>query len=236
MTTNDYVTSLRTHLVDHGFRLLSDTGEGLLGKHDRDYPKIRLAEIGVNQFNLPSRYVVLTTGYTARNRAWLGEEINKVARWLNEQKIAPVFLGTTQTITGTSENIEGKFEESIDYSLGLNLIGQTTLLQAARILGQSRAVCGVDNGLLHLAACAHEEVPIVAGFTNVDPRIRIPYRKGTLGYKVKTITAERLSCGFCQTKYHYFYETDFRKCLFDDFACLSEMKGEYFIKKLKEIL
>ncbi len=223
-------TTLRRHLTDHAFHVLGDTS--MVEPRDRAYLKVRTNEIDVSNFNLPSRFVVLTTGFTAAVREWPAKEINHVASWLVSQGIVPVFLGKKETEVNSVTTIKGNFDDGVDYSVGVDLRDQTTLLEAAAIMASSLAVCGVDNGLLHVAGCT--EVPIVAGFTTVDPAIRVPIRER--GETRLVVPPESLACRFCQNKMHYIFQHDFRTCYYGDRACVETMKATNFINHLKELL
>jgi ADP-heptose:LPS heptosyltransferase len=227
-------TTLRAHLVDHAFANLTDTGPTMLDKHDRDYLRLDVDKIDLSSFSLPSDYVVVTTGYTAKSREWPAKEINKVSSWVVKQGLTPVFLGSKIASVGYGNDIIGNFDNDVDHTVGVDLIGKTSLLEAGAILAKARAVVGVDNGLIHLAACSL--VPIVVGFTNADKRTRLPIRRGKEGWMVRSIVPENLPCSGCQTKYHYLFEADFRECLFNDFECTKQMTGERFIAALEEFL
>jgi len=231
---NSYHTTLRTHLVDRAFRILNDSDD--VPVTAKCYPKLRLDEIDTTKFNLePGTYVVLTPGFTANVRKLPGATYNAIARWLTRKGITPVWLGArSDTISGGLKP-ESEFTEEIDYTVGRDLRDQTSLLEAGKIIALSKCIVGVDNGLLHLAGCT--DVPIVAGYSSVDPKTRMPYRSDILGggcYIVEP--ADYLDCKYIQTQSHFNYQADFRECLCGTMECVTSLTAEKFIEHLEEIL
>lgn len=228
---------MKIHLVDYAFLRLLDENPGI---EHKNYLQIRPDEIDVSKFNLPARFIVLTTGYTADVREFPASEINKVARWAKDNGITPVFLGQEQTKTGVHHVIKGSFSEEIDLTLGIDLIDKTSLLEAARVMADSKAVLGVDNGLLHVAGCTQAE--IIAGFTTVTPEIRAPIRHDSPEYRFLSVTpGADIKCRFCQENTNFLYGHDYRQCLYKpesprNKACTKDMKAEKFIKHLSTIL
>lgn len=175
---------------------------------------------------------MITTGYTAKVRQFKPEAINKITDWLLTQGVTPVFLGQTQTKTGAAHIIKGQFEKDIDFSKGINLIDKTDLLQAAKIMHESKAVLGVDNGLMHVAGCT--KAPIIGGFTTVTPEIRWPIRYSELGYDCYEVLPEpTLACRFCQEKTNFLFGHDYTKCVYNDYKCTDQITAEKFIKALE---
>ncbi len=230
----DGITSpMKIHLVDYAFLKLCDENPSI---EHKNYLKIQLDKIEqLTEFGLPDKYVVLTTGFTADVREWPASEINKTARWCLDNDLTPVFLGQSNTKTGTFHTIKGTFKEEIDFSIGINLIDKTNLLEAAVIMHHSKAVAGVDNGLLHVAGCT--DAFIIGGFTTVSPSIRMPIRNNMLGTNFATVTPDNLDCAFCQEKTNFLYGHDYRNCLYKEqprkLACITQMTAEKFIENLK---
>ena len=242
------VTSMGTHLTTHAAMCFLDKE---LPVEDRNYLQInfRKAAVDLTRFNLPERYVVLTTGYTAKVREWPAQHINDTATYLVSRGITPVYLGNKQTHigvdtleNGANANIVGRFNEEIDFSKGVNLIEKTTLMEAAAIIAGSKALLGVDNGLTHLAAMCGD-VPIVIGYTTVKPEHRLPIRHSQLGFACYTvIPMAGLKCRFCQSNWEFVYNHDFRNCYYverkldDTIQCTQAMSAAKFIAHLETIL
>jgi ADP-heptose:LPS heptosyltransferase len=235
MTDAEHHTTLRTHLTDHAFHTLADE---IPGEWDKNYLQIRADEIDVSEFHLREPYIVITTGFTAPVREMLPAYVNELASWHNMLGKNVVFLGKKQSEfwKGEQPPTEANFRDEIDFSTGLDLRDGTTLLQAAKIMGEAEAVVGLDNGLLHLAATT--EVPIVAGYTTVRPKDRLPYRMGQLGWNVKTVTLtkEELGCTFCQSQKNFVYNSDFRRCPYGDYKCVEMLTPDRYKEALMEVL
>ena len=99
-------------------------------------------------------------GYSTQRR-WPLERFVAVARSLRrEAGLTPVVVG------GPDEAILGAaFEAACDAPI-VNLVGQTTLLQAAAVIERCRLFIGNDSGLSHLAAAVGTPVVAVFGPTN----------------------------------------------------------------------
>lgn len=224
---------MKIHTVDYAFLKLCDEKPSLV---DKNYLQINTKLIEKNnKFTLPDKYVIFTIGYTAAVREFLPEHINTIAAYVKDKGYTPVFLGQKITKTGAAHTIQGNFSQEIDYSVGINLVDQTSLLEAAFIMHNSAAVIGVDNGLLHLAGCT--QAPIVGGFTTVSPELRMPVRRNILGWNYYPITPDdSLGCRFCQVKTNFLYGHDYKNCIYSDNLCTKQMTAEKFISRLEWIL
>jgi ADP-heptose:LPS heptosyltransferase len=226
-------TNLGAHMTEHAFQILVNTQPD--DKNDYNYLKPDLKHTKIDKYNLPQKYVVVTTGYTSDTRVFLPQYINEITTYLNNKGYTPVFLGKTATTTGSKYVIKGSFATEINYSAGINLIDKTNLFEATKVLQNSTAVIGLDNGILHLAGCL--DVPIVGGFTTVKPEHRMPYRNGILGqgyYPV--VPPESLKCRFCQSNWQFTINHNFTNCYYGDFQCTLDLKSEFYIKELEKIL
>lgn len=237
VTDNNHHTTLRTHLTDHAFHTLIDTvPEGI---NDKDYPRIRPEKIMLSH-KIPEagKFVVITTGFTAFVRELLPQYVNEITAHCIKRGYQVVFLGREENVYHIGKALSTKTEfriGDIDYSVGVDLRDKTTLLEAAKIMGQAACVVGLDNGLLHLAATT--DVPIVAGYTSVDPIHRVPYRHGILGWNVvEVLPPTSLGCRFCQTQMAFVYNTDHRRCYYGDYMCVLETTSKKYIKALDQVL
>lgn len=222
-----HVSPMKIPLLDYAFLKLCDENPTLEHKNYLQITKGMRA--------IATEYAVITTGYTAKAREFPALEINKISRWLLSKGIQPVFLGQTKTATGAKHVIEGNFDKDIDFSLGLNLVDETSLLGAANIMAHAEAVIGVDNGLLHVAGCT--DVRIVGGFPSVSPEIRMPVRNNVLGSRFYPIVpAEEEGCNFCQERTNFLYGHDYRECVYSDNRSSKAMTADKFIAELEKIL
>lgn len=226
---NGRQSPLKTHVIDYAFNMLCDYVPSI---EHKNYLKANLTAVRVGRLKLPENYIVITTGFTAPNREFLPKHINSIVDYARSKNLNVVFLGKRQSYTGDRHIIKGTFNEDIDYSRGSNLVDKTTLLEAAKIMQESKCVIGLDNGLLHLSGCTN--TTIIGGFTNVDPITRLPVRNNILGWNYHTVVPDKeLSCKFCQTKLNFVYGHDFKTCYEKTYECLNQMTAEKFIEKLE---
>lgn len=227
-------TNLKTRMDIHAFCLLAN--EIPSDSKHYNYLPINLNPIAINKFNLPKKYVTITTGFTAEIREFYAPYVNTLAKYIISKGYKVMFLGQKNTHTGVNKNnIIGSFSEAIDYSVGIDLIDKTSLLEAAKIMAKSKVVLGVDNGLLNLAACT--DVPIIAGFTSVDPEHRMPYRNDIKGWNFfPVVPTDSEPDKFCQSRWDFCFEHDFRFSLYNNDSLIKSLKPDLWIEKLKEIL
>lgn len=190
-------------------------------------PELTGNEVPVDQFNLPARFAVINTLATHENRRLPSETINRIFNFLIASGITPVILGKHEMIS----DYTAKENDGIDYSRTLDIRNQTGLLEAAAIMSRALFVFGLDNGLLHLAACTG--VPIIYLFTTVHPRLRLPPRRE--GTKTYTVTpGEELKCRFC-TDMKFISGHDFKDCLYKTNDCV-KFHPDDLIAIIKEAL
>lgn len=232
-TNSHWFTNLKTHMVDHAFCVLANE---IPANEYKNYLQINTNPISINKFNLPKKYVVMTTGFTAPIREFLPEYINTINDYIISKGYKVVFLGQKQTDVGVDDKeIVGTFRSTIDFSKGQNLIDKTSLLEAAKIMSKAQCVVGLDNGILHLAACT--EVPIVAGFTSVDPIHRAPYRHNELGWNFyPVVPPDSEPEKFCQSRWDFCFDHDFRFSYYKNDSLIRSLKPELYIEQLEKIL
>lgn len=216
------LTSLGLHLVDHASLIVLDR---LLPVTAKEYIQ---TQPKWSTYDLKDRpYVVLTTGFTAEVRKWPSVEVNKIAKRLKDQGYQVFFLGEVRPQSvGNNNKIQARFDEDIDFSVGKNLLGKTSLIQALEIIGSLQCVCvmGVDNGLLHLASCT--KTPVIWGFTTVEHQYRMPVNWAELGHRY----VQASDCYGCQSRL-IGVKHDFRECMFRDRKCTTEMTAEAFLSE-----
>lgn len=214
-------TPSRLSLVDDGLLTLADTINEINGKQvQKHYCTIDTSRepfpIGVEHAT-EKKLVVVTTGFTAPVRQWPVNEINNYISWLKLAGFMPVLLGNSEAKYVDISLPEVNAEGCID------LRNKTSLMEAARIMSGAVLVVGVDNGLLHLAASVG--APIIAGYTTINPEYRM------LANTEAVITPYKsLDCRFCQSKYNFAFEHDFRVCIYGDRECTKHMSAARFIE------
>lgn len=230
--TRNVHDGLKSHLVDHAFHVLCNKQVDI---EHKNYCKLDTTNIDISKFNLPEKYVIITTGYTAPVREMLSDAVNEVVQYVKSKGYEVVFLGSKEAATGMPHVIKGEFKSDINYSEGIDLINKTTLLEAGKIIGQAKVIVGVDNGLLHLAGTT--AVPIVFGATTVDPKHRLPYRNNELGYNCYTVIPDSsLQCRFCQSNWDFMYKVDFKECYYKDYKCTKMLTLNKYVEKLELLL
>lgn len=230
----EHHSTLKTHIVDHAFHVLADTHEK--DETQKNYLKLRLNEIDIRSFKLPQKYVVMTTGYTAPIREFLPQYINEIVVYIKSRGYEVVFLGNTDVKPGAGVlDIKGNFKEDIDYSQGINLIDKTDLLEAGKIMANAKAVVGLDNGLLHLAACS--DVSIVGGFTSVDPKHRLPTRHNVFGWNYyPVVPPDSEPEKFFQSRHDLIFDYDFKFSYNNHNNLIKSVSADKYIAFLKDIL
>lgn len=232
-------TSMSTHLVDYAFHILVDKQVDV---EHKNYLQLDISCIDISKFTLPEKYVIITTGYTAEVREMIPETVNGVTKWLVNKGYTPVFLGNKTTFNGQKGfDIIGNFKDTIDYKIGLDLRGATSLLQAGAITAGAKAVVGLDNGLLHLAACT--QVPIVMGMTNVLWKHRAPIRNNEYGWNCYPVLPDSsIKCYGCQSNFAYNFKHNFTKCWYKEqkldteIQCIKNLTSDKYIAMLEKIL
>jgi hypothetical protein len=177
-------------------------------------------EIDVSEYRLPAGleapYAVMTPGAASPNRTMPVSAFNGIKDHLVSLGITPVFLGKEQMTPKRSIS----FDKDYDFSEGINLINQTSLLQSVKIISEAKLIVGLDNGLLHLAATTM--TPIIFGYNIASPQHRRPRRKKGEIYEIFPDT-RTLNCTFCQSQMRFMFSHDFTKCSYEDMACLKEL-------------
>jgi ADP-heptose:LPS heptosyltransferase len=230
-------TPRRAHLVDHAMRYICDSDVPM---EEKNYLQWDLSKIPLMmRFEKP--YVVLCTGYTAEVRSLPAKTINAVADYVNSRGYDVIWLGKREVNRGSnafmaktnSEVISASFGEDVDYSKGIDLIDKTSLLETAKLIAGAKAIVGADNGLLHVAGGT--DTWIIAGFTNQEPKFRLPIRKGQLGYKCRVVDAGP-GCIRCEANCQFMPDFDSRECVYKDLECREQLTADRFIKELEQIL
>lgn len=220
-----------TRLTPSRFKLTDYASIGLLGRilPPEQTKYVPLNEVDVSKFNIDfSKAVVFVCTYRDITRAWKGSEIIKTAEYVHSKGYTPIFVGRTGGISIWKTLAITDFEYP---GFGIDLLNKTTFLELATIMKKSQLVFGMDSGPIHIAFTT--DTPVIVGFTNVNPNLRIPLRnKG-----VKTISViPNLICRFCQSDWQLDF-WNFTKCPKGQAEpdCVKEMKAEYFIKAFDKI-
>lgn len=215
------INATNAHLMDVGFAYFAMHSEPFDGYGF--LPEINY-ETPITE-TLPKPYAVFTPGYTAASRAIPPEAFNEITSYTKSLGITPVYLGKrifSNTEAAKRVGYTAKINEEIDLSNGVDLTEKTTLLEAIGIMSKAEFVCGLDNGLLHMAGTT--EVPIIFGHTITEIKYRnIRRRKGkTLNI---ALTKDALSCAGCLNNMRFIWDHSFNNCLYGHFNCLKILFG-----------
>ena len=229
-------TNLATHMTTHAYDILANTQPDDVNYYN--YLPIDTKGVYINRFELPEKYVIVCTGYTAPVREFRPEAVNNVIDFVLSKGYTPVFLGreVTKEDSGPDLFIKGTFNQVINFDKGINLINKTDTLEMVKIIQGAKCIVGLDNGLLHIAATT--DIPIVGAYSTVKPEHRLPYRHGIKGWNYYPIqlTQEELTCNQCQSNWTFLFNFDMRRCYYKDYKCLELLSAEKYITELEKIL
>jgi len=94
-------------------------------------------------------------------------------------------------------------------------------------------VVGLDNGLIHLAGLT--DVPIVAGYTTVDPYFRLPWRHGVKGWRCFAVEPSS-ECRYCQTATFCTYNINFLRCNTTTKECMNSLTLDLWLAQVEKAL
>lgn len=207
----EFPNRLGMHSVDLGFIYYAN----MTAPEDAYYPQLDLSpfQYFVAQIPVPQEYVVMTPYSTTVPRTMAPRAFNGIKEWLIAKGITPVFLGKKEI----TEHRHVELDKNYDFEGGIDLTGKTTLLQAAGVMQYAKAVVGLDNGLLHLAAMT--EVPIVFGYTVSSPQHAKPRRESGNIFNIHPNKAD-LPCTFCMSEMRFHFNHNYAACPYGDTVCI----------------
>lgn len=201
--------------------------------HGTTYPQLDLSnkQLPKQLRGLEKKYVVFTPGGTTRSRFVSAKHWNPLIAFVKELGLIPVFLGKVQL----ADVHRSYFDDEVNYQDGIDLREKTSLIEAALVMKESACVIGLDNGLLHLAACT--DASIIFAYNIAHPIERRPVRP--TGKMIElTLTPQELACIHCQTNLKLLYTHNFKNCIYGDTKCIDllfENEGERWKKAIVEI-
>jgi hypothetical protein len=217
-------TPKKMHLTDFASYKLTDS---LIPYNRLNY--VPLKPVDISKYNTSfKRAILLVTSYRDKSRAWYSDYILETAEYVKSKKFLPVFVGKTDV--DITDKLKSHTDLPDDISqYGLDLRNQTTIPELASIMKESRAVCGIDSGPIHLAGTT--TTSIVCGYTSVAARHRIPYRQIGTTYTIEP----DMPCAGCESQWiaHFW---DFSKCYYKHNDCCKTMTAEKFIRYIKKII
>lgn len=192
---------------------------------------VPLNAVDVSHFGVDfSKAVVLVSSYRDVTRRWPAEEMLKCAVWLERKGLIPVFVGKTDMDATARKAVQPKSALPADISkFGVDLRNRTSLSELASIFQQSKAVCGLDSGPIHLAGTT--DTNIVCGYTSVLPEYRMPLRLRGNTYPI----APEIECIGCESRWRSNF-WNYENCYLKHAKCCTLMTAERFINVLNAIL
>lgn len=211
-THTEFPNRLGMHSVDLGYVYYANIFPP--PEDGNSYPQLDFSEYKTNE--LPPSYAVMTPYATNKPRMMDAKAFNGIKDHFIRCGITPVFIGKKEI---TAQRFV-ELNPGYDFTGGLDLTNQTSLLSAAGIMSEAKVVVGLDNGLLHLAAMT--EVPIVFGYTVSSPSHAKPRRKSGKIFNIYP-DEKNLPCTFCQSKMRYMFNHDFAECVYRDLLCIDAL-------------
>jgi hypothetical protein len=167
-------------------------------------------------------YVVIGIGYVHKSRRLPVKAYSEIVEYCKSRGFGVVLLGSSRS---PSSKQPVNFQEHPKKGC-LDLINQTTIAESVAIMKDARCVITVDSGLVYLAALT--DVPIVCGYTFVDPYYRKPYRNGLKGWNFFPVTT-RSECKYCSNEFDNACPKG------EGFSCAASLNGEDFIEAIKKV-
>lgn len=224
-------SSMRTHLTDYAFFMLMDRLP--YDNTERNFSTVR-PKANIKRFNLPEKYVVISPYFRSTLRQMLPGHLNKIRDLVKQRGYSVVLLGSAKQPYNGAKDVNTNGARAWDGEGCIDLCEKTSVLEALEILWGAHSLITMDGGLMHL--CCLTKTPVVAGFTSVDPKTRLPYKSGELTDQVRVVEPD-VSCKYCQSTWCMVYNTqhNFNDCFFKDFQCVKEITYNKVIKQWEKI-
>lgn len=205
-------------LTAHGYLTLA-LAMPAAGRH---MPYLSLGT-GMSVTKEESKLVILTPNFTAMSRSLHTTVWNEIITEVKALGLTPVLLGSNKTeFSGRTYHLDT--EGCID------MRDKTSLHEAVEWIERSLAVIGIDNGLIHLAACT--KTPIIVAYSTQIPENRLPVRdEGVIKHFVA-----KSACRGCESWLRFEPTHNFTGCFTKTFDCVKSFTAQDFIKPLMEIL
>jgi hypothetical protein len=161
---------------------------------------------------------VIPMGSRTESKSWNMDTLEKIVNHLLSKKIKPLFIGYDDkesisdyrvgeknlSFIGKNQIEKQKVQDIL--KMGLDLTNQTTLRDCLYLFQKCKMLIGMEGGLAHLASLT--DIPMIIGYTLVNPAQRMPWRHGELGWKIKPLHVsegdelgekQNSGCRFCMT-------------------------------------
>lgn len=183
------------HIVKRNENLL----KCLLGLNTVKPPKLCIDTVNL-PCNINKKSISLCVGTSMPQKTWKIKNYLEVAERFLKEGYQVLLLG------GKKEAEKLKLEEKDLFNGIINLAGELTLLQSAKIASLCKLVVGGDTGVMHMAAAVGASTLTIFSCTN--PRLHCPYSDKSYFYNIT------LPCQFCYEQGNVFECKDY-KCIKD---------------------
>lgn len=226
---NPRPTSIHCYMVDSFSMGICDA---VLTPEQKSYPKVDINKLPENKVK-SNNYIVLTYTATSKVKRMMPEVFNGLKEYFFSKGFDVVLLGKRDFVLKAGDKTIRPTTEGGDFTGCIDLIDQTTIPEALRVLNDAQLVIGLDNGLLHLAA--QTDVKIVNGFTHACPESLVPYRHGILGWNMWAVEPDG-ECIYCRTTLFGTYGINFNECNILTNECTKSLTLDKWIPKIEQAL
>lgn len=191
------------HLVEHSANGIVDLGPEMkqLKLHSSEAAKAKASRL-LSQLAPGRKKIVIHPSQSIPLRTWPAESWTALANELvKEHSVICVGKEVSYDTSGMRTDKKSAFRLAVQNTNYFDWIDQLSLHELYEVIQLSDLVITIDGGVLHVANAT--ETPIVAFFTDVDPRNRIRFdARGKLGHLTTVVSA---ACPFqyCATSAGY---------------------------------
>ena len=152
--------------------------------------------------------------------------------WRNRTLPAATWFAVTVLLRreGWFPLLVGGSHETVPEARAASALGASLHAQVAMI-SRCAAFIGSDSALLHAAGAT--DVPIVGVFTSVRPEVRLPWRRGQLGWNCEAVMP-LLECVGCHADQPVPSTTE--SCARGDLACVKTVQAEDIVAALERLM
>ena len=193
LLTDPIVSNGVKHEVERNLDLLRALGGDIandelelwLTDEDRDFARRAIGRLPGSD---DSPLIALGVGASAAKRRWPVERYAELAAWLKQQ-----FGARLVVLGGPGEEALGAVVSRVLGSACLDLVGRTTLGQAAAVLESATIFVGNDTGTMHLAAAVRTPVIAISchPLSGLPDHANSPIRFGPWGVPSRVLQPEQ---------------------------------------------